>query len=172
MKSNKTPSENWIREFHKAAESTTNSLNTILSQIGLHVVEVPHNFSNGDSEKYGIFLRHGKTFHENTIEISLNPTLVFEKLSELGKTSLRDARHQASILTAHETAHGIIDHIRKHYTDSGLTYTSIVSEIKKNSQEEERTARDFSLNFVDHSYKSLLRLSLTEILEITVRGET
>ena len=172
MKNKKTPSENWIREFNKSAKSTADSLNTVLSQIGLHVVEVPHDFSNSDSKKYGIFLRNGKSFDENTIEISLNQTLVFEKLSELGKTSLRDARHQASILTAHETAHGIIDHIRKHYMDSGLTYTSIVSKIKKNSQEEERTARDFSLNFVDPSYKSILKLSLTELLELTIRGET
>jgi len=172
MKNKKTPSENWIREFNKSAKSTADSLNTVLSKIGLHVVEVPHDFSNTDSKKYGIFLRHGKSFNENTIEISLNPTLVFEKLSELGKTSPSDARHQASILTAHETAHGIIDHIRKHYMDSGLTYTSILSKIKNNSQEEERTARDFSLNFVDPSYKSLLKLSLTEILELTVRGET
>lgn len=50
MKNKKHPSENWIREFHKAAESTTNSLNTILSQIGLYVVEVPHDFSNDDSK--------------------------------------------------------------------------------------------------------------------------
>lgn len=56
--------------------------------------------------------------------------------------------------------------------DSGLTYTSIVSKIKNNSQEEERIARDFSLNLVDPSYNSLLRLSLTEILELTIRGET
>ena len=61
MKNKKHPSENWIREFHKAAESTTNSLNTILSQIGLYVVEVPHDFSNG-KVRVGVRAGNGRAF--------------------------------------------------------------------------------------------------------------
>lgn len=164
------PPKHWTTLFRSYVEQACARLDTeTLRQLGLKTLVLwDHPLSKSNPKWCAAYLRSENKLKDGIVAFTFNLGRIHLQSTLIGKSRDTDnIRMQAEVLTAHETAHGIIDFIRSLNMEHPLQYTQKVLATRRFSKEEEDIAEEYG-RFFSEGYKGVTSSILNEALkEIT-----